>query len=455
MAFLDESQAHAILQKVLGFSKADECQAELTGKRNGNVRFARNTVTTSGGSDTLRLDVRCSFGRRSGSARINEFDDASLEKAVRRAEELAKLAPENPEHVELLGPQKYPDTKAYVPATANLTPAARAELAAASIKACKQQDLTGAGYLAQGAGFSAIANSRGLRGYQQETGVNFSVTTRTPDGRGSGYAVADFNDVRSLDPGAVTLPALKKAALSRETKALEPGKYTVIMEPAAAVDLIGHMVTAMQARTADEGRSFLSKAGGGTRLGDKLMDERVHLSSNPLHPDLPGNKWSNDGRPLRPVEWIKGGVVSNLSYTRFWARKKGVEGDGTPARTDGPLGDEIGVFESRPGVIMAGGTASLDELVKGVKRGILVTRLWYIRSVDPQTLLYTGLTRDGTFFVEDGAIKYAVKNFRFNESPVIMLNNLETLGRPQRVNASLIPPMVLRDFTFSSLSDAV
>ncbi|MSU50399.1 MAG: TldD/PmbA family protein, partial [Opitutus sp.] len=354
------------------------------------------------------------------------------------------------------GPQSYPKTQGYVESTANLSPAGRADLTTASLKVCREQGLTGAGYLEQGNAFAAVANSRGLRGYQRSTGINFSVTTRTLDGRGSGYGVADFNDVRALDTGAVTASACRKATLSREARALEPGKYTVILEPAAAVDLIGHMVSAMSARQTDEGRSFLSKPGGGSRLGEKIMDERVQLSSNPLHAELPGSTWSGDGRPQRAVDWIKHGVVANLSYSRFWARKKGVVGDGTPPLGgDGVFGGGIGAFESRSGVIMVGGSASLDALVKSVKRGILVTRFWYIRLVDPQTLLYTGLTRDGTFYVENGEIKHAVKNFRFNESPVIMLNNLETLGRPQRVNASLIPPMVIRDFTFSSLSDAV
>lgn len=455
MAFLSESEAQAILQKALGYSKADACQLRLAGGRKNNVRFARNTVSTSGGTDLLTLEIASSFGKRTGAVRTNEFAPEALAKAVRASEDLARLAPEDPEHVELLGPQTYVAPPSYIPATANLTADGRADLTAASIAACQAADLTGAGYLAQGAGFTAIRNSRGLQGYQQVTGINFSVTARTSDGRGSGYGVADFNDVGKLRPRDVTLPALKKASLSRDARALEPGKYTVIMEPAASVDLIGHMVSAMSARLADEGRSFLSKSGGGTKLGDRIVDERVNLSSNPLNPALPGQKWADDGRPLGSVDWIKQGVVSNLHYTRYWARKQGRTDEGTPPRSGSPLGDEIGVFESRPGVIMAGGNASLDELVKSVKRGILVTRLWYIRTVDPQTLLYTGLTRDGTFYVENGEIKYAVKNFRFNESPVIMLNNLEALGRPERVNASLIPPMVLRDFTFSSLSDAV
>ncbi len=464
MSLPTESEAHAIIQKVLSYSKADECQVELEGTREGNVRFARNTVSTSGGASTLRLQVRSSFGRKSGSTQINEFDDTSLEKAVRRAEELAKLAPENPEHVELLGPQKYLSPNGYVAATADMTADKRADLTAASIKVCKDQGVVGAGFLAQGSRALAIGNSKGLKGYQRLSGINFSVTTRTPDGMGSGYGVADFNDAGLLDTGAVTAFGAKKAALSREARAIEPGKYTVVLEPAASVDLIGHMISAMNARSTDEGRSFLSKPGGGSRLGEKIMDERVTISSDPMNAQVPGDAWSGDGRAYKAVDWIKNGVVSNLAYSQFWARKKGLTDGGTPGLGGGrrgigggvsAIGGGIGAFESQSGIIMAGGSASLDELIKSVKRGILVTRMWYIRPVDPQTLLYTGLTRDGTFYIENGEVKYAVKNFRFNESPVIMLNNLETLGRPQRTNASLVPPMVVRDFTFSSLSDAV
>ena len=187
------------------------------------------------------------------------------------------------------------------------------------------------------------------------------------------------------------------------------------------------------------------------------MDERVHLYSDPMNPEVPGASWAPDNRPRQRVDWIKDGVVANLAYSRYWAQKKGVSDDkAVPGIGTGFRGGRnIGGFEGAPGVIMDGGTVSLEELIKGVKRGVLVTRMWYIREVDPQTILYTGLTRDGTFYVEDGAIKYAIKNFRFNESPVIMLNNIEALGKPVRANGCLVPPMVVRDFTFSSLSDAV
>ncbi len=456
MAQLSESDAQAILKKVLGYSKADECEATLSGSRQGNVRFARNAVSTSGTQDTLNLSVHSAFGKKSGTATVNEFDDASLERVVRRAEELARLAPENPEYVTMLGPQKYDEPKGYYESTAGIDPDFRAKGAAASVNLCRSQKLTAAGFFQDETGFSATANTRGLAGYHRQTALDFSVTIRTDDGKGSGYAVADFNDAALMNTGAVSEIAAQKALKSRETRAIEPGKYTVILEPAASVDLISHMVTMMDARRADEGRSFLTKAGGGSRLGEKLMDERVHLYSDPMNPDVPGSPWAADSRPRRRVDWIKDGVVENMSYSRYWAQKQGVPEDkAVPSLREGWGRRSVGAFEGAAGVIMDGGTQSLDELVKSVKRGVLVTRMWYIRPVDPQTVLYTGLTRDGTFYVEDGEIKYAIKNFRFNESPVIMLNNIEALGKPQRANGCLIPPMVVRDFTFSSLSDAV
>lgn len=440
MALLSESEAHALLQKVLASSRADECEVSLTGGRSGNVRFARNTVSTSGASDTIRLQVQSSFGRRTGTATINELDDASLGKVVRRSEELARFAPENPEYQPFLGPQTYAAPASWFDSTAHLSPDDRARATAASIEGCKAAGLTGAGYLEDNATFSAIANSRGLRGYQRETGIEFSVTTRTNDGLGSGFGQADFNDTKFLNTGLITETAARKAALSRDAKAIEPGKYTVILEPLAASNLSRLMIGAMDARQTDEGRTFLSKAGGASRFGEKIVDERVQIYSDPLNSELPGSKWAGDGRPRNRVDWIKDGVVTNLAYTRYWAQQQG-KPEAPP-----PPG---------PRIIIGGGTASLDELIKSVQRGILVTRFWYIRAVDPQTLLYTGLTRDGTFYVENGHIKHAVKNFRFNESPVIMLNNLEALGQPQRTEGGLVPPMVVRDFTFSSLSDAV
>jgi predicted Zn-dependent protease len=449
MAILTKEEAKKIIDKVLAFSKADEMSVSLSGSKTGNIRYARNSVSTSGETTDLSLAVTAVYGKKSGTSTINEFDDASLEKIVRRAEEIARLAPDNPEYVPMLGPQKYLDINSYSESTANINPEYRAQAAFDSIDPCTKKNLTAAGYLEDSTGFSAIGNSKGLFGYNKATSIDFSITVRTADGKGSGYATRDYNDAAKLSAKAATEVAMQKALASADAKALEPGKYTVILEPTAAVDLLQNMMRSFDARSAEEGRSFLSKKGGGTRLGDKLFDERVTIYSDPQNTEIPGSPFSGggggrfgggggDGRPQQKVTWIDKGVIKNMYYSRYWAEKKGVEAIAPPS-----------------GFIFAGGTQSLADLIKGTEKGILVTRLWYIRAVDPQTLLYTGLTRDGTFYIENGKIKHPVKNFRFNESPVIMLNNLEAMGKPMRAGGNLVPPLKIRDFTFTSLSDAV
>jgi predicted Zn-dependent protease len=444
MAILTKDEAFALLKKVLSYSKADECEVNLNGTDNGNIRYARNSVSTSGKISQSTLAVSAAFGKKQGIATINEFDDASLEKVVRRAEELAKLAPENPEFMSYLEPQKYAEPVTYVPATANITPKQRTDLVAESLAVAKAAKAVAAGFLEDSSGFAAMMNSKGLFAYNTTTNTNFSITVRTEDGLGSGYVTKGYNDITKLDTKSATQIATDKALKSAAAKAIEPGKYTVILEPAAAAVLMERIFFGLDARQADEGRSFLSKPGGKTKLGEKLVDERVTLYSDPLNPELPTSTWSGDGRPQEKVMWIEKGVVKNLTYSRYWAQKQNVK------PIPGP-----------DAMIMEGGTKSLEDLIKGTKKGILVTRLWYIRDVDPQSLLLTGLTRDGTFYIEDGKIQFPVKNFRFNESPVIMLNNLEELGKPERTVSGesftnyLLPPMKIRDFTFTSLSDAV
>jgi len=437
MAIYTKEEARKILEKALSFSTADACEINIGGSESGNIRYARNTVSTAGHQSNQTLAVTSSFGKKSGVSTIDEFDDVSLEKVVKRSEELAQFSPENPEFMAPLGPQTYDESNSYVEATANIQPEYRAKVAASSIEPASAKDVTAAGFLNDTAGFSAMLNSNGLFAYNKATNVDFTVTMRTNDGTGSGWVSRDFNDIGKFDADKVANIAIDKAVMSREAKAIEPGKYTVILEPAAAEELLGNMARSFNARTADEGRSFMSKDGG-TKMGMKIVDERVNIWSDPLNKEVPTATWNGDGQPLKKTSWIENGVVKNLAYDRYWASQKGVEPVPFPSN-----------------FIMEGGSASLDELIKGTKKGILVTRLWYIRSVDPQTLLYTGLTRDGTFYIENGQIKYPVKNFRFNESPIIMLNNLEELGQQVRINGNLVPYMKVRDFTFTSLSDAV
>ncbi|MHA4806502.1 TldD/PmbA family protein [Flavitalea flava] len=444
MAILNKEEAQQLLRKVIAYSRAEECEASLNGTEGGNIRYARNAVSTAGEVSRLTLVVSSSFGKKTGTATIDEFDDASLEKVVRRSEELAQLAPENPEHMPLLGPQTYRDSITYIPATAAITPDTRAEAVAKSIGVAREANLQAAGYLENTTAFDASMNSKGLYAYNQNTDTIFSITTRNEEGTGSGYAARGFHDIRKLDTYSATKIAASKANGSIGAKAIEPGKYTVILEPVAAAYMLENLFFGFDARNADEGRSFMSKAGGGNRIGEQMMDPKVTIYSDPFNPELPSTTWSRDGLPLERTNWIEKGVVKNLSYSRFWAQKQNVKPVPFPGN-----------------IIMEGGDASLEDLIKSTEKGILVSRMWYIRMVDPQTLLLTGLTRDGTFYIENGEVKFPVKNFRFNESPVIMLNNVEAFGKPERsisvesYRSYLVPPMKIRDFTFSSLSDAV
>ncbi|MDG1277275.1 MAG: TldD/PmbA family protein [Algoriphagus sp.] len=438
MAILTQEEAKKIIDKVLSYAKADETEVTLSGGRTGNIRYARNNVSTSGETNEIGLNITSVYGKKSGSSSINELDDESLRKAVARAEEIAMLAPENPEYMPMLGPQDYPESKTFVQSTDDINPDYRAQIGADSMGPSGEKNLVAAGYLEDFSGFTAMGNSKGMFGYNKRTSVDFSVTVRTADGTGSGYAVRDYNDVSLLNSREVTNIAMQKAQASVNAQAIEPGKYTVILEPRAAGDLMGLLTRSLDARSADEGRSFMSKKGGGTRIGEKIFDERVNIYSDPSNSIIPGAPWDNEGYPQKPVKWVENGVVKNLFYSRYWAQKQGVAPVGRPS-----------------GVIFEGGNQSLADMISSTERGILVTRFWYIRGVDPQTLLFTGLTRDGTFYIENGKIKFPVKNFRFNESPIIMLNNIEALGQQQRVDGDLIPAMKIRDFTFTSLSDAV
>jgi predicted Zn-dependent protease len=438
MSIYNKEEARQILERAMKFSTADGCEINLSGSNSGNIRYARNTVSTAGARSNRQLVVQSNYGKKVGTSTIDELDDASLQKVVKRSEELARLSPESPEFMPPLGPQTYAESKTFSKATSMISPEYRAAVAAASIQPAKSNDVTAAGFFEDSDGFSAMMNSNGLFAYNRSTNMDFTVTMRSNDGSGSGWSSRDYNDVTNFNAEEASRVAIDKALLSKEPKAIEPGKYTVILEPAASVGLLQNMFFSFNARSADEGRSFMSKEGGGNKLGEKIVDERINVYTDPWDPRVPSAPWDGSGLPLEKRQFLTNGVVNNLFYDRYWAEQKGVDPIPFPSNA-----------------IMEGGNASLEDLIKDTRKGVLVTRTWYIRTVDPQTLLYTGLTRDGTFFIENGRLKHPIKNFRFNESPIIMLNNLETLGQQVRINGNLIPYMKIRDFTFSSLSDAV
>ena len=451
MAILSSSEAEAILKKVLSFSKADELEATLQGGRTAYTRFGVNTVSTSGDTDNLALVVNARFGQKSGIATTNTLDDQSLERAVRTAEEIARLRPEDPEQQPILPKQDYaPFDAAFDEATYMADAQTRARAVATSIDPAKAKNLIAAGIIDHTGNFSSRANTKGNFGYFKRTGASYTTTVRSTDelGKtGSGWASSISHRISDINARAVSTRAIEKAELSRNPVLLEPGNYTVILEPNAVGDLVTFMMGFFGARQADEGRSFLSKKGGGNRLGEKLYGENVNIYTDPALSIAPGAPFDGQGLPTRRLDYIRAGVVSNLNYNRYWAKKINKE------PTPGPSN-----------MIMDGGKTSIEEMIKGTERGVLVTRLWYIRLVDAQTVLLTGLTRDGTFLIEQGRLKYAIKNFRFNETPVKMLNNIEAMSPSERITGSerfgagspvLAPALKVRDFSFTSLSDAV
>lgn len=444
---LTRDEMKAITDRVLAMSRAEACRVNASSGLRANTRFAANQFSTGGESVNATVSIRSTFGRRSAVVSTNVLDDEGLRRAAESSEALARLAPEDAEAMPELEPQSYREVPAFFDRTASLDAAGRAEAAMAVLGPSRREGLQAAGFLAQNAGSFAVANSRGLFGYHRSTAFAYTTTVRTADGTGSGWAGTSHNDWRAARPSELAATALRKARDSRNPVAIEPGRYTVILEPTAVANLVQLLALAMGARQADEGRSFFSKRGGGNKIGEQIVDQRVTLFADPWDADLLAPPFSGDGLPGERVVWIENGVVRNLNYDRFWAQRQDVRPTGGAA-----------------GLKMLGGDASIDDLVRSTDRGVLVTRFWYIRGLDPRTVLYTGLTRDGTFLIENGHLTQPLKNFRFNESPVTMLANLEMLGRPVRVSASesgdigaavVVPAIKTRDFNFQSVSDAV
>lgn len=458
---LSQTEAKQLIAKVLSFSKADECDVTVGAVEQANTRFARNSITTSCRTTSIALRISSTKGTKTGSIATNETSDAELRAAVARSEELAAFAPPDPEYLEPIGPQKYPDISSYDPATAaagakEMLPGVRA-----AIEGAEGKGLTAAGYFERNAEALAVGNKRGNFGYTTRTTAEYSVTARTADGTGSGWGAGEGGRLSDVDAPAASRVAIEKSLRSQNPRRLAPGKYTVILEPAAVEEMLGPLFGAFNARTAEEGRSLLTRKGGGTLLGEKLFSEKVTARSDPFDPRLTASPWSGNvstslggvGQfffggggggfgsylPTEKMTWIEKGVIKNLGYTRYWAKKKGVQP--TP-----PPGSNL---------ILDGGENSIDDLVAGTERGLLITHFFYIRFVNPQTVQLTGLTRDGVFMIENGKIAYPVMNFRWNESPANVLANLEAMSRPVRIGGSLIPAIKAKEFTFTSLSDAV
>ncbi|MEP7324388.1 MAG: TldD/PmbA family protein, partial [Gemmatimonadota bacterium] len=340
-------QAQALLQRLMGFSKAERVQVNVNSSVTANTRFAANQLSTSGSVQDTSVAIQSWFGARHAVTTTNDLSDASLRHAVESSEALAKLAPEDPEDMPLLGPQTYTPVQAFFDSTTNLSPADRAQAAISALGVTRaSSDLQAAGFIVTGGSAFALANSAGLFAYHRTTSANYTLTVRTSDGTGSGWAGADHPDWNQLDFKAVSERAIQKARASRNPVAIEPGRYTVILEPQAVGDLVQLLLFYADARSADEGRSPFVKESGGNKIGEKILDQRVSMISDPQNPQLLSQPFDGQGLPLNRREWIKDGVLQQLSYSRFWAKKQGKEPTGGPGS-----------------VIMPGGPASLDSMI--------------------------------------------------------------------------------------------
>lgn len=441
---MTRDEAQSLVERAVRLSRADAIRVTVDNTHETNLRFADNQMSTAGASTTTSIRIQSVFGKRKASVVTNNRTDEGLRRAVEQSEALARLAPEDPEYLGELGPQQYLEVPAWFDATAELSAEDRARAALTALAPARaSQDLTVAGFIICSARATAMGNNAGLFAYHRGTNANYTLTARTNDGTGSGWAGMEHNDWRQIDFEAVAQRAIDKARRSRNPVAIEPGRYTVIFEPEAVANLVSLIGGALQARAAEEGRSAFSRPGG-TRVGEKIMDERVTLVSDPADPLILGTPFDGEGMPLGRQTWVENGILEQLAYTRFWANRQGT----TPTGGAGSLR-------------MASGRDTVEQMIAGTPRGILVTRLWYLRSVDQRSLVYTGLTRDGTFLIENGRIARAIKNFRFNDSPLFMLNNLEGIGQTMRTAGGeggpgvAMPTIKVREFNFTSISDAV
>jgi len=424
---MTENEAKKILDHVLSYAKADNTEVSLSGSENASTRFSNNAITQNIAKGNLTLDVRSAWDNKVGSASTNRFDDESLRDVLARSEKIARLSEPDPEYMPPLEPQTYPAIESYFDQTAEFTPTNRAKTIKHAIDHCVKEDLRSAGSFANGFSFSSVANSKGLFAYHKSSYSIFSNTVMTDDS--SGWAESCSHDIKKINSLEATEIAMQKAKASRNPKEVPPKNYTVVLEPTALRDILFYMAYSMDAKAAHEGRNAFHG-----KENQKIGAENITIRSQPDHPDCPARPFLEDGMSAPDVTWIENGVVSNLAYSRYWAKETGHAVTGYPTN-----------------LIMEGGEHTLEDLINSVDKGILVTRFWYIRFVDPMKLLLTGMTRDGLFWIENGEIKHGIKNMRFNESPFNLLKNAQMLGRQKQVGlSSLVPSIKVSNFTFSS-----
>jgi len=446
-------EVKALTDKVMNMAKAEAVEVDFSGGERSATRFANSNITANMIQFDRTLSVTAYFGTRSATATARDFDDASLKQAVEDAEKRAQTARENADLMPLVeGPQEYVAVDAVLPSGAGYGPAERAKAVRQSLDICEKKGVLGSGYIPKVHLATCNANSKGLFAYYQYAESSFILTCRTPDGAGSGWAgITGVKDAGLIDAVRLTEVAADKALKSRKPRALEPGRYTVILEPRPAARFLSLMMGLFSARTAEGpvGSYFSGKTPGSTKVGEKLFSDLVTIKSDIGNPILRQTPVGPDGMAAKPITWVDKGVLTNLSYDRQWARRQ--KKDPTPTSPNQSL-------------VMEGSKTTVEEMIKTTRRGLLVTFFWYIRPVDPPTLLNTGMTRDGLFLIENGEIAGPVQNFRWNMSPLVGFNNVTAVGQPVPIHTgesydgpgtALVPPVRMEDFYMTSVSPAV
>lgn len=445
---LSEDQALSIVEKVIKQSEAEGVFVSLNAGEESLSRYSENQMTQNISRTRLSLSVTSYFGKKSASSSTTDLDEAAIKETIQRSQELARIAPEDPEWMPLLEPQTYENrTPAFDSKTANFSPLERGEIVQKVCAMCRGKHggitptVEGSGTLSTEAFVRVIGNSLGLRASDRATEADFSFTARIKDGSSWGQRTGFAIDQLPIE--SLTESLIERALSSRSPREIKPGVYPVVFNGAAFASLLSWVIWNMDARAADEGRSFMSRSDEsgkpvGNRVGEAIFSPLVQVQRNPAHPLLQLGTSFGDGLSNHFTEVIKDGVPQTLSYGRYWAHQQGKQPTGA-------------MFP----IVMTGSDQSLADLISQTERGILVNRAWYVRYINPRTLEVTGMTRDGTFWIENGKIAYPIKNLRFNQSLPEMLNAVDALSNVQRYGSSVVPGVRVKAFNFSSVTDSV
>ncbi|OFV85382.1 MAG: hypothetical protein A2620_00640 [Acidobacteria bacterium RIFCSPHIGHO2_01_FULL_67_28] len=440
---LNEARAREIFEVVRQAGAADETEVLLETHQSALTRFANNTIHQNVAEEGIHVSVRAVVDGRTARATTNKTDLESLRRVAEQAVASARWQPKDPELLPMPGPQPYKRVERFDDATAALTPEARAAAVEKVVARAEKSGLIAAGIFSSTSAAGALLNSCGLYAEHRETKAEFSVTFL--DG-GSGWAKGNFTRASELNIEELAARACEKALANREPKEIPPGRYTVILEPAAVLDLVGFLFYDFAGTAVLDKRSCFTN-----QVGKKVFGENITITDDVFHGGQAGAPWDGEGVPRQAVTLVERGVLKNLVYARHTAKKMNAE----PTGHGFPLPNEYG--EAPMNLVFTGGTTSLEEMVRTTERGVLVTRLWYIREVDPYEKILTGMTRDGTYLVEGGTVRQAARNLRFNQSLKEMLNQVELLGPAVRAAGEesfemVVPPMRVRDFHFTEVT---